>query len=72
MEGELESEKVETSKIRKGYEIHFIKSDRLETITETTKPGSRVHGELKTDEGEYSVDYIQRWREFGFLKIYKK
>jgi hypothetical protein len=61
----------ETNTIRKGYKIHFINRDEVETITETLKPSNRLDGELTTDKGEYSVDFIQRWREFGFLKIYK-
>lgn len=61
----------ETTTIKKGYKIHFLKRDEFETITETVKPSSRIYGELKTDKNEYSVDFIHRWREFGFLKIYK-
>jgi len=61
----------ETITIRKGYKLHFLSSDRIETIIETVKPSSRREGELTTDKNEYSVDFIQRYRENGFLKIYK-
>lgn len=61
----------ETSTIKKGYKLHFIASDRIETILETVKPSSRAYGELTTDKQEYSVDFIQSYRENGFLKIYK-
>jgi len=61
----------ETTTIRKGYKLHFLSSDRIETIIETVKPSSRREGELTTDKNEYSVDFIQRYRENGFLKIYK-
>jgi hypothetical protein len=61
----------ETTTIKKGYRLHFISSDRIETILETVKPSSRVHGELTTDKQDYSVDFIHRYRENGFLKIYK-
>ena len=61
----------ETTTIRKGYKLHFLKSDRVETILTTLKPSSRAEGELTTDKNEYSVDFIQRYRDNGFLKIYK-
>lgn len=61
----------ETTTIRKGHKIHFLSRDEVETITETIKPSSRIEGELTTDKNIYSVDFIQRWRENGFLKIYK-
>lgn len=67
------SKLTETKTIRKGYKIHFIKTNRIEIITETTKPSSRLEGELKTNKNQngYSVDFIHRYRENGFLKIYK-
>lgn len=61
----------ETTSIKKGYKIHFLSRDEVEIVTETTKPSSRMLGEIKTNKDEYSVDFIQRWREMGFLKIYK-
>ena len=40
---------VETKTIRKAYKLHFLKSDRVETIIETVKPSSRREGELTTN-----------------------
>ncbi len=61
----------ETKTLRKGYKIHFLKRNEYETITKTKNANNSQIGEIVTDKNEYSVDFIQRWLSFGFLKIYK-
>ena len=69
---EEKPKRVETPTIKKGNFLHFLSSDRIEEITSTKKANNIYEGELTTDKNEYSVDFIQRWRKSGFLKIYKK
>jgi hypothetical protein len=57
---------------RKGYSIHFIKRDAIEKITKTVKPSCPINGMITTDANEYSVDFLNRWHSFGFIKILKK
>lgn len=62
----------EATSFRKGYKIHFIKRDEYETITATKNPSDPLTGEVTTDREQYSVDFLQRWQAFGFIKIHKK
>jgi hypothetical protein len=57
-------------KLRKGDKIHFI--SRKET--ETVEKGSSdvVMGMIKTDKQEYSMDFLRRWNDSGFIEIIKK
>lgn len=56
--------------LTKGTIIHFLNSDRKETIVK----GSRdpINGMIKTDLQEYSCHFILSWLEFGFLELIKK
>jgi hypothetical protein len=61
----------EVARIRKNHVIHFIGADRYETVIETDMPDNPYDGMIKTDRQEYSVYFIQNWRNLGFLKIYR-
>ena len=54
-------------KFRKGYKIIF--KNRVEKITKSSN--DRVNGMIETDANTYSVDFLTRWLEFGFIKIEK-
>lgn len=54
-------------KFRKGYKIVF--KNRVETITKSSN--DRINGMITTDGNNYSVDFLMRWLEFGFIKIEK-
>ena len=54
-------------KLRKGYVLVF--KDREEVIVKSSN--DRVNGMVISDKREYSVDFIMRWIEFGFVKIRK-
>lgn len=41
--------------------------DREEVIIKGSN--NRVNGMIVTNKNEYSVDFIMRWLEFGFVKI---
>ena len=60
----------EVRTFRKNYIIHFITRNEYETITATKNGNCRVRGEITTDKQEYSTDFLMRWLEFGFIKIY--
>ena len=55
-------------KIRKGYKIIF-KNNRIETIIKSSN--NRINGMIETDANTYSVDFLTRWLDFGFIKIEK-
>lgn len=57
-------------KLRKGDKIHFLKRDEVEVVEKGSS--DPVMGEIKTDKNEYSMDFISRWKDFGFLKIIPK
>ena len=57
-------------KLRKGDKIHFLKRDEVEVVEKGSL--DPVMGEVKTDKNEYSMDFISRWKDFGFLKIIPK
>jgi hypothetical protein len=57
-------------KLRKGDRIHFLKRDEVEVVEKGSS--DPVMGEIKTDKNEYSMDFISRWKDFGFLKIIPK
>lgn len=57
-------------KLKKGDKIHFLQRDVIEIIEKGSS--DPVMGEIKTDKNEYSMDFISRWKEFGFLKIIPK
>lgn len=57
-------------KLRKGDKIHFLKRDEIEVVEKGSS--DPVMGEIKTDKNEYSMDFISRWKDFGFLKIIPK
>ena len=50
---------------KKGKSILFIKSNRVEIIQHC----SRAKDVVKTDKQEYSFDFLQKWFNFGFIKI---
>jgi methylase of polypeptide subunit release factors len=54
-------------KIKKGMKLVF--KNRSEVILKASN--DRVNGMLVSDKAEYSVDYIMRWLEFGFVKLEK-
>lgn len=53
--------------MRKGDILVF--KNREEVIVKTSN--NRVTGDVITDKGEYSTDFIMRWIEFGFVKLKK-
>ena len=53
--------------LRKGYVLVF--KGREEVIVKSSN--DRVTGMIVTDANTYSVDFIMRWLEFGFVKIRK-
>lgn len=55
-------------KFRKGQIIKF--SNREETIIKGSS--DRLNGMVKTKEKEYSVDFLCRWLDFGFIEIINK
>jgi hypothetical protein len=57
-------------KISKGMRIHFVSADRSEIVEKGSS--CRVTGMVKTDREVYSSDFIHRWLELGFLKIFDK
>ena len=61
----------ETTSIRKGNIIHFLNSDRKEEIIGTYKANNPYEGEITTDKNGYSVAFIRRWMDYGFVKLYK-
>ena len=54
-------------KMRKGMKLVF--NNRVEVIIKGSN--DRVNGMIVTDGNEYSVDFIMRWLEFGFVKLEK-
>lgn len=52
-------------KLKKGLVLMF--KDREEIIIKSSN--DRVNGMIVTDKNEYSVDFIMRWLEFGFVII---
>jgi hypothetical protein len=54
--------------LKKGDQLIF--NNRIETITKGSKDW--VMGMVTTDSKEYSMDFIKRWIDFGFVKIQKK
>ena len=52
-------------KLRKGKKLVF--KDRIETITKASN--DPINGMVKTDKQEYSTDFINRWLQFGFVKV---
>lgn len=57
-------------KLRKGDKIHFLKRNEIEVVEKGSSDS--VMGEIKTDKNEYSMDFIARWKNFGFLNILPK
>lgn len=57
-------------KLKKGDKIHFHSRNETEVVE---KGSSNVlTGMVTTDKQEYSMDFIRRWKEFGFLTILPK
>lgn len=56
--------------LKKGMKLHFVSSDRTEVITKGSS--NPVMGMIQTDKQEYSCDFIHRWLNFGFVKLYDK
>jgi hypothetical protein len=54
-------------KVKKGMKLVF--NDRSEVIIKGST--DRINGMIVTDSKEYSVDFIMRWLEFGFVKLEK-
>lgn len=54
--------------MRKGDKLVF--NNREEVIVKASN--NRVTGDVITDKGEYSTDFIMRWLDFGFVKLVKK
>jgi hypothetical protein len=54
--------------LKKGDQLVF--NNRTETVTKGSKDW--VMGMVKTDSNEYSMDFIKRWIDFGFVKIQEK
>lgn len=52
-------------KIRKGNVLVF--KDREEIVIKSSS--DIVNGMIVTDKREYSVDFILRWLQFGFVKV---
>ena len=52
-------------KLRKGKKLIF--KDRIETIIKASN--DPVNGMVKTDKQEYSIVFINRWLQFGFVKV---
>lgn len=52
-------------KLRKGKKLIF--KDRTEIITKANN--NPINGTVVTDKQEYSTDFINRWLEFGFVKL---
>lgn len=53
---------------KKGDIIHFIKRNEQELILSC----SRAKDEVKTERETYSLDFLQRWYNFEFIKVIKK
>jgi hypothetical protein len=53
--------------MKKGMILVF--KNRKEIILKASK--DRVNGIIVSDRAEYSVDFIMRWLEFGFVKLEK-
>ncbi len=51
--------------MKKGDKLVF--KDREETIIKVSN--NRITGEVVTDINTYSTDFIQRWLDFGFVKV---
>jgi hypothetical protein len=54
-------------KIKKGMKLVF--NNRSEVIIKGSS--NRINGIIVSDKAEYSVDFIMRWLEFGFVKLEK-
>jgi hypothetical protein len=52
-------------KLRKGKKLVF--KDRTETIIKASN--DPINGIVITDKQEYSTDFINRWLNFGFVKL---
>lgn len=57
-------------KLKKGDRIHFISRDEIEVVEKGSS--NSVSGMIKTNREEYSMDFISRWKQFGFLTILPK
>lgn len=57
-------------KLSKGMKLYFVSSDRTEEIVKGSS--NSVMGMIQTDKQEYSCDFIHRWLNFGFIKLYDK
>jgi len=57
-------------KLKKGDQIHFRSRNELETVEKGSS--DMVMGMVKTDKQEYSMDFIRRWNDSGFISIIKK
>jgi hypothetical protein len=55
-------------KFRKGQTISF--KDRDEKIIRASN--NRMTGYIQTTANRYSVDFLMRWLDFGFIKIKKE
>lgn len=57
-------------KLRKGQVLVFAERTRPnETITKASN--DPVNGMVKTDLSEYSTDFIKRWMNLGFCRVFK-
>jgi len=54
--------------LRKGDQLVF--KSRVETVVKGSTDW--VMGMVTTDQQEYSMDFIKRWVDLGFVKIEKK
>ena len=65
MKSEVEQNQNKDFKLIKGKKLIF--KDRIETITKASN--DPINGMVKTDKQEYSTDFINRWLQFGFVKV---
>ncbi len=57
-------------KLKRGDKIRFHSRDETEVVEKGSS--NIVMGMVKTNKQEYSMDFIRRWKEFGFLTIIPK
>lgn len=53
---------------KKGMVIEFKSTNRFETILRGST--DRINGTVITDNKEYCNDFLSRWVELNFIKIY--
>lgn len=56
--------------LKKGMTLHFVSSNRTEIIEKGSSDPTM--GMIKTNNQEYSCDFIFRWLYNGFVRLYDK